>query len=231
MEQEYLNLPAEETEPPQKEKPQKNFDPHIAIFVLQGIVCAIVILVCLITKTFFGDFFGEIKTFYDKNLNEDTNPSLVLESDTEPTAVGGPLEVSYLGTTGGFQNPLPSGTLTSGYGYRQDPFTNKTSFHSGLDIAADKGVEIKSALSGVVELSQKNGGDYGNYIIVNHGAFKTLYAHCEKLTVNKGDFVSAGDIIATVGSTGRSTGPHLHFEIRIGNEKIDPTPFIKLENK
>ena len=95
----------------------------------------------------------------------------------------------------------------------------------------EKGTEIKAALSGVVELSQKNGGDYGNYVIINHGAFKTLYAHCEKLAVNKGDFVSAGVKIATVGSTGRSTGPHLHFELRIGDEKIDPTPFVKLENK
>lgn len=230
MEQDYLNLPAEEIEPPQKEKTHK-FDPYIAIFILQGVVCVIVLLVCLITKTFFGDFFGEIKNFYDENLNEDTSPSLVLESDAEPTGVGGPLEVSAVNISGGFQNPLPSGVITSGYGYRKDPFTNKTAFHSGLDIAASKGTPIKSALSGVVELSQKNGGDYGNYVIINHGAFKTLYAHCEKLVVNKGDFVSAGDIIATVGSTGRSTGPHLHFEIRIGNEKIDPTPFIKLENK
>ncbi len=231
MEQEYLNLPAEEIEPPQKEKPQKSFDPHIAIFVLQCIVCTIVILVCIIIKTFFGDLFGEIKTFYDKNLNEDTNPSLVLDSGAEPAAIGGPLEVGYLGATGGFQNPLPSGILTSGYGYRPDPFTNKTAFHSGLDIAANKGVKIKAVLSGVVELSQKSGGEYGNYLIINHGAFKTLYAHCEKLVVNEGDFVSAGQIIATVGSTGRSTGPHLHFEMRIGDAKIDPTPFIKLENK
>ena len=230
MEQDYLNLHTEEKEPQQKEKTHK-FDPHVAIFILQGIVCGIVVLVCLITKTFFGDLFGEIKTFYDKNLNEDTSPSLVLESDAEPTGVGGPLEVSAVNISGGFQNPLPSGTLTSGYGYRIDPFTNKTSFHSGLDIAASKGTPIKSALSGVVELSQKSGGDYGNYIIVNHGAFKTLYAHCEKLTVSEGDFVSAGDIIATVGSTGRSTGPHLHFELRIGNGKIDPTLFVKLENK
>ncbi|MBQ7108039.1 MAG: M23 family metallopeptidase [Clostridia bacterium] len=230
MEQDYLNLPKED-ESEQKNAQLKRFEPHIAIFILQGVVCVIVLLACLITKTFFGDFFGEIKNFYDENLNEDTSPSLVLESDAEPTGVGGPLEVSAVNISGGFQNPLPSGTLTSGYGYRIDPFTNKTSFHSGLDIAASKGTPIKSALSGVVELSQKSGGDYGNYIIVNHGAFKTLYAHCEKLTVSEGDFVSAGDIIATVGSTGRSTGPHLHFELRIGNGKIDPTPFIKLENK
>lgn len=230
MEQDYLNLPKED-ESEQKNAQLKRFEPHIAIFILQGVICVIVLLVCLITKTFFGDFFGEIKNFYDENLNEDTNPSLVLESAEDTRAVGGPLEVSYLGTTGGFQNPLPSGVITSGYGYRKDPFTNKTAFHSGLDIAASKGTPIKSALSGVVELSQKSGGDYGNYIIVNHGAFKTLYAHCEELTVNEGDFVSVGERIATVGSTGRSTGPHLHFEIRVGNTKIDPTPFIKLENK
>lgn len=230
MEQDYLNLPSED-ETEQKNAQTVRFNPHIAIFVLQGVVCAIVLLACFVTKTFFVDFFGELKTFYDKKISEDTNPSLVLQSEALTTAVGGPIESCAVDLSYGFQNPLPNGTLTSGYGYRQDPFTNKTAFHSGLDIAAEKGTEIKAALSGVVELSQKSGGDYGNYIIINHGGFKTLYAHCEELTVNEGNFVSAGESIATVGSTGRSTGPHLHFEIRVGNTKIDPTPFIKLENK
>ncbi len=231
MEQEYLNLHEEKTQqvetPHQKER--KKFDYHIAIFILQGVICVAVLLFCLITKTFFGDFFGEIKTWYNKNLNEDTDISLVLGNSSEVLGEGGPLEVGSVDLSKGFQLPV-SGKLTSGYGYRTDPFTSERSIHSGVDIAASKGTPIKAALSGVVELAKKSGGDYGNYIIINHGGFKTLYAHCEKLDAVTGQYVSSGDTVATVGSTGRSTGPHLHFEIRIGDTKIDPTPFIILEN-
>ena len=231
MEQDYLNLPKEEeTEDLNIEKPRKRFDPNAAIFILQGVVCLAVLLACLIIKTFFGGFFAEIKTWYDKNLNEDTDISLVLDGATENTGVGGPLEVGAFDLSKGFELPV-SGTLTSGYGYRIDPFTGKRSFHSGIDIATQNGTPVKAALSGVVELSENSGGDYGNYVIINHGGFKTLYAHCEALNVTKGQYVSSGENIATVGSTGRSTGPHLHFEIRIGDTKIDPTPFINLENK
>lgn len=231
MEQEYLNSPEMEKREENSEVYQhKKFDFHMAIFILQGVICVAVLLFCLITKTFFGDFFGEIKTWYDKNLNEDTDVSLVLGNSANSNGVGGPLEVSTTDFSGGFVLPL-SGKLTSGYGYRTDPFTGDRSFHSGVDIAAEEGTLIKAALSGVVELSEKSGGDYGNYIIINHGGFKTLYAHCEALNVVKGQSVMAGDCIATVGSTGRSTGPHLHFEIRIGDTKIDPTPLIELENR
>ena len=232
MEQEYLNLPEEENEQAElsEAKPRKKFDYHIAIFILQGVICAVVLLFCLITKTFFGDFFGEIKTWYNKTLNEDTDISLVLGNSSFESGVGGPLEVNATDLSYGFVLPV-SGKLTSGYGYRTDPFTGERSFHSGVDIAASKETPIKAALSGVVELAEKSGGDYGNYIIINHGGFKTLYAHCEKLDVVNGQYVSSGDTVASVGSTGRSTGPHLHFEIRIGDTRIDPTPFINIENK
>lgn len=231
MEQEYLNLHEEEqVEEYTRENRRKRFDFHIAIFILQGVICAAVLLFCLITKIFFGDFFGEIKTWYDKNLNEDTDISLVLGNPSEKSGIGGPLEAGDIDLSGGFELPV-SGTLTSGYGYRTDPFTGERSVHSGVDIAAEKGTHIKSALAGVVETAKKTGGDYGNYIIINHGGFKTLYAHCEALMVTKGQYVEVGESIATVGSTGRSTGPHLHFEIRIGDTKIDPTPFVILENK
>ena len=231
MEQEYLNLPEEESEKVIIEtKTSRKLDFHIAIFVLQGVICVAVLLFCLIIKTFFGDFFGEIKTWYDKNLNEDTDISLVLGNPSEKSGIGGPLEDATMDLSDGFEVPV-SGTLTSGYGYRTDPFTGERSVHSGVDIAAKKGAPIKAALAGIVELAEKSSGDYGNYIIINHGGFKTLYAHCNDLKVTEGQNVSSGESIATVGSTGRSTGPHLHFEIRIGDTKIDPTPFVISENK
>lgn len=231
MEQDYLNLSEEENEQVNVEvKRNRKFDFYIAIFVLQGVICVAVLLFCIITKTFFGDFFGEIKNWYNENINEDTDISLVLGNSSEAMGEGGPLEVGAVDLSGGFEVPV-SGTVTSGYGYRIDPFTGERSIHSGIDIAAEQGTSIKSALSGVVELVKKSGGDYGNYIIINHGGVKTLYAHCKDLNVVEGQHVSSGDKVATVGSTGRSTGPHLHFELRIGDVKIDPTPFVIAENK
>ena len=231
MEQEYLNLPEEEqTDIEVEASSRKKIDFHIAIFILQGIICVAILLFCLITKTFFGDYFGEVKIWYDKNLNENTDISLVLGNSSELSGKGGPLEVGDLDLSKGFALPV-AGKVTSGYGYRTDPFTGKNSFHGGVDVAASKGSFITAALSGVVELAEKSGGDYGNYLIINHGGIKTLYAHCDELKVVVGQKVLSGDVVATVGSTGRSTGPHLHFEIRIGDTKIDPTPLINTENK
>ena len=232
MEQDYYLAPDAHNEEETTEiaHKSKKYDPHISIFILQGVICAAVIIICIIIKTFFGNFFGEIKTWYDKNMNQDTDASLVLEDTAENYGTGGPLEVGEVDLSKGFVLPV-SGVQTSGYGYRSDPFTGEIASHNGIDIAAEKGTEIKAAMDGVIEVSQKSGGDYGNYIIINHGGFKTLYGHCEKLYSDVGEKVSSGDIIATVGSTGRSTGPHLHFEIRIGDTRIDPTPFIKIENK
>lgn len=232
MEQEYLNLPEEKTKQLEGEQtnPPVRFDFHIAIFILQGIICVAILLFFLVTKIFFADFYGEVKKWYNKNLNEDTDISLVLGNSSEVLGKGGPLESIDLDLSKGFSLPV-AGKVTSGYGYRTDPFSGESSFHSGVDIAAPKGTFIKSALTGVVELAEKSGGDYGNYVIINHGGIKTLYAHCNELKVAEGQRVSMGDEIATVGSTGRSTGPHLHFEIRVGDAKIDPTHFINIENQ
>lgn len=229
MEQDYYKAPEEEVVKQDDEEKvnQESIDPHIRIFILQGIICSLVIIFCLVVKFFFGGFFGEIKTFYTEKFNEDTSPSLVLNDDTG--GVGGP-QILENNISNQFSPPI-SGVLTSSYGYRADPFTGNTAIHNGVDIAAESGTPIKAVFNGRVEISEKSGGDYGRYIVVNHGGFKTVYAHCESLFAKVGQQVEAGDVIATVGSTGRSTGPHLHFEIKIGDVRIDPTPFINIENK
>lgn len=227
MEQDYLITKQEQNTITENETetPIKKADPHIKIFVLQGAICAAIIIFCLIIKTFFAPFFNEIKDWYNKNMGVDTNLSQMLESTT---AVGGPIDQNLdlsLPVNGSFTLPV-SGTVSSVYGYRADPFTGQIAAHNGLDIAANEGSEIYAVLNGIVELANYTNGDYGNYVIINHGAFKTLYGHCQNLKVKKGQNVTAGQIIATCGSTGRSTGPHLHFEIRIGEKRIDPTPFL-----
>ncbi|MFW0838053.1 MAG: peptidoglycan DD-metalloendopeptidase family protein [Candidatus Komeilibacteria bacterium] len=100
--------------------------------------------------------------------------------------------------------------------------------HTGLDIGNGVGQPIYAAESGKVEAAGWNNGGYGYYIIINHGGgLKTLYGHCSKLYVKKGETVSRGDIIAAIGSTGRSTGPHIHFEVRSNDKKVNPLEYIK----
>jgi peptidoglycan hydrolase FlgJ len=121
--------------------------------------------------------------------------------------------------------PLKS-VVSSRYGWRKDPFTSESRFHSGLDIAADKGTEVKAAMSGKVIMSC-NMEDYGNVVAVDHGkGLVTIYAHNEKNLVKAGDKVEKGSLIARVGSTGRSTGPHLHFEVRKDGTRINPMEFL-----
>ncbi|MCI5072229.1 M23 family metallopeptidase [bacterium] len=112
--------------------------------------------------------------------------------------------------------------LTSSYGARLDPFTHKLAFHGGLDFRGKVGDPVKAALSGTVKYAGKK-GRYGNVLIIKHDkGYESRYAHLSKIKVKKGDSVSKGDVVAEVGSTGRSTGPHLHFELLKDNKKLDP---------
>lgn len=119
-----------------------------------------------------------------------------------------------------FQKPL-SGTITSEFGEREVILNGMTSDHKGIDIAAESGTNIKAAMTGTVSVAEEN-SEYGKFIKIINGDVMTVYAHCEKLKVKKGDKVKIGKTIATVGSTGNSTGPHLHFEIRLENRYINP---------
>lgn len=121
------------------------------------------------------------------------------------------------------------GRISDRFGYREDPFLKKQKFHSGLDIAAPYGSDIRAAGAGKVIFAGRRGG-YGNLVIIDHGyGIKTYYGHASKLLVEGGKNVQKGEVIAKVGSTGRSTGPHLHFEIRINDVPIDPLNYISLD--
>lgn len=120
--------------------------------------------------------------------------------------------------------PCPSSQrVTSTFGNRKHPILRKVKMHTGVDIAADKGASIVAANSGTVIMSQYDNTGYGNMVVIDHGGgITTLYAHCSKLLVKVGDKVKAGQTIAKVGSTGLSTGNHLHFEVRVNGEPKDP---------
>lgn len=115
------------------------------------------------------------------------------------------------------------GRITSPFGYRINPITKKFSFHTGMDIAAAEGTPIAAAFAGTVEKVGVSPA-YGNYVLLNNGSgIETFYGHCKLITVKQGDKVKAGGLLGGVGSTGMSTGNHLHFEIRVHNISLNPT--------
>lgn len=119
-----------------------------------------------------------------------------------------------------------SGKITSSFGGRTDPINGSADKHGGLDIAVNTGTPVKAAADGTIEKAEA-GAFYGNYIIIKHSdSFSTVYGHLDKILKNVGDKVTKGETIALSGSTGRSTGPHLHFEIRIGGKKINPLSLL-----
>ena len=132
----------------------------------------------------------------------------------------------YIG--GEFTWPCPASTyITSSFGNRLHPILKSWIFHTGLDIGCSSGKDILAAASGKVIMSQVYGG-YGNCVMIDHGGgIVTLYGHASKLCVSKGDVVKRGQVVAKVGSTGRSTGPHLHFEVRKNGEYVNPMKYFK----
>jgi len=125
----------------------------------------------------------------------------------------------------GFQWPV-NGSVTSGFGYRVHPIYGTRRLHQGLDISGGSGTPIAAAKSGTV-LSAGWRGGYGNAVVISHGdGVTTLYAHQSSMNVSSGAQVNRGDIIGWVGSTGASTGPHLHFEVRINGSAVDPRPYL-----
>jgi murein DD-endopeptidase MepM/ murein hydrolase activator NlpD len=123
--------------------------------------------------------------------------------------------------------PAAKGTpITSGFGWRIHPITGGRRFHTGIDFGAAMGTPIYAIANGRVEFAGQRGG-YGNAVIVNHGGGKsTLYGHASKLYVKEGQQVVRGQMVAAVGSTGMSTAPHLHFEIRVNDKPINPRPYL-----
>lgn len=122
--------------------------------------------------------------------------------------------------------PVRKGFLSSRFGFRANPFNGGLDYHAGVDFAAVIGTPIYSTGAGIISFSGNKGG-YGKVIEITHMDGKvTRYAHCNKLLVETGEVVQQGDIIAEVGSTGNSTGPHLHYEVLVGGKAVDPSPYL-----
>ncbi len=179
------------------------------------------------------------------------NPNQMLHFSRD--AVGGPLEILSTSRDGsldqrferlglslarmealedsldGIPQFLPAArwSISSGFGYRRDPFTGRAAMHAGLDFKAGYGAPIYSAAKGTVSFVGRKSG-YGNVVEVSHGnGLMTRYAHMSAFRAKVGQEVAAGDVIGAIGSTGRSTGPHLHFEVRINDRALNPRPFLE----
>ena len=138
-------------------------------------------------------------------------------------------DMPFIGADG-FCSPIGENwrnVVTSEFGYRRDPFTGERKGHSGMDLAVPTGTSVRAALPGTVTVSTYNRGGYGYYVMIDHGGgLATLYGHCSQLLARVGQTVEAGDVIALSGSTGRSTGPHLHFEVRVNGERTNPRSYL-----
>lgn len=179
------------------------------------------------------------------------DPRAVISTDAD--AMGGPLESLFSETDGSIDPrferlglslarmsalergleaipqvmPADINSISSGFGYRRDPFTGGGAMHSGLDFRAPHGAPIHAAAAGTVTFSGWKSG-YGQTVEISHGSgMITRYAHMSRFNTRVGSEVTAGQIIGGIGSTGRSTGPHLHFEVRIDGRAINPRPFLE----
>ena len=124
--------------------------------------------------------------------------------------------------------PVKSAAFMSGYGVRADPFSGAAARHMGIDLAGPIGTPIHATADGIITEAGWNNGGYGNLIKVDHGrGVETRYAHLSRITVRPGQRVTRGQVIGQMGSTGRSTGSHLHYEVRIEGKAVNPVPFMK----
>ncbi|HVF83392.1 MAG TPA: M23 family metallopeptidase [Sphingomicrobium sp.] len=124
--------------------------------------------------------------------------------------------------------PVKTAAFTSSYGVRSDPFQGRAAMHAGIDLSGPVGTPIYATADGMVSNAGWHNGGYGNLVKLDHGrGIETRYAHLSSLTVRPGQRVKRGDLIGKMGSTGRSTGSHLHYEVRIDGRAVNPIPFMK----
>lgn len=130
------------------------------------------------------------------------------------------------------RRPMPGEVdMTSNYGYRVDPFTRAPAMHTGIDFRGEMGSPVRATAPGKVVTAEYSGG-YGNMVEIEHaGGISTRYAHMSAILVSPGQTVSTGTVVGRLGTTGRSTGPHLHYETRVNEEPLDPTRFLRAGNK
>ncbi|MBQ9461535.1 MAG: M23 family metallopeptidase [Clostridia bacterium] len=197
--------------------------------ITRVILCLLLVGFAFAARAVGGGFYASTASWYFDRFNssvftEGKNRNTVFrdEASITETSLATPDSGSDGSTTPAL--PLAKGTITSPYGQRE--YNGEQQFHKGVDIAADRSSEIMAVFDGEVTVAE-NDPSYGNYIVLAHqDGSKTLYAHCEKLLVSKGENVKAGSPIALVGSTGDADGCHLHLELIRDDKNADPSALL-----
>lgn len=222
-----------------KENSEKKKDWLVSLCTAQLVLAAVGVVLLLLVLKASPAGFNELKNRFDSIMQNDMSVSQVvasLRSLADFQASGGEDVKTYEATENVSFAPVETtvdicvpvqGKITSRFGYRVHPITGKFGIHNGTDIAAPEGTRISAAFNGIVEETGYN-DVRGNYILLSHGGdTKTLYLHCSEILVEEGTVVRQGEIIALVGSTGWSTGPHVHFSILIGGKYCNPEWLIE----
>mgnify|MGYP004480443553 FL=1 len=185
-----------------------------------GAIAAILVFLFffMIITAVFTEIFSEEGQAAQNQTEENT--------ETDEGDEGGGYMIIFKG--GKWIFPAPSYTrLSSPFGWRTHPLSGKSKFHKGVDLSAPGGSPILAAAPGKVIRAGNTNNGYGNHVLIDHGGgVVTLYGHASKLLVSKGQTVVAGQQIAKVGSTGQSTGNHLHFEVQLKGKVVNPAPYI-----
>lgn len=196
------------------------------VAVVQIVICAIVVLGLLLFRMVGGQYYQNFYQGFLELMNQKIElkdfPPKAVESQPEEATSSAAQSI----VTGRISSPLQTGIISSRFGERQDPYSGELSEHQGIDIAAGEGEPVYSLLSGVVE---QCGEDeiYGNYILLNHGCnIHTFYAHCREIKKVSGEPVKLGEEIAAVGNSGMATGYHLHLEVRINGNRVNPQYYL-----
>ena len=234
----------EESEKSENHKPQTN-----SVILVQTAVCAFAIFLIVITGKVSPSAFDFLKTEYNEIMSVDMSAQEVVQSaagavqnavsisasaaepeekeEKEEETEEAVAVMASIGNVNDITVPV-HGSISSEYGYRTNPISGAYALHTGVDIAADEGTGIVAAYNGVVK-STGVGDKSGNYVLMQHSdGSETLYCHCSEILVSEGSVLNAGEVIALVGSTGWSTGPHLHFEIHRDGNSVDPLTVLKV---
>lgn len=226
------------TNPKARKKRTDKRDWLTGISTVQLAAAAAGIALLLLAGRFFPASFNSLKAEFNRIMQTDMSVSQIVETvktavghEAQSAPAGGEDTAVYKATEEVCFAPLDTtvemcvpvqGRISSEFGYRVHPVTGEFGIHNGTDIAADEGTPIQAAFNGTVEEVGYTSAR-GNYIILAHGGeTKTVYLHCSEIIAPEGANVRAGEIIAKVGSTGRSTGPHLHFSIKVNGKYCNP---------
>ncbi len=205
----------------------------LSLLAVQSTVCGVVLLIALLLRLAGGETWDQLRELLHRHMTADGIGEMVSEQLSEDgvggrdVTIGGAVSVSVLSVELSAEAaPLSEGVVTSPFGYRIDPLDGGTGYHTGVDIAAAENTPLFAVCDGTITAATRD-SDYGNYVtLTTEAGVSVTYAHCSKLVGCLGATVRAGEVVAYVGNTGRSTGPHVHISVQKDGAFYDPKPLI-----